>query len=118
MPDQADPTPAPLLFGAQPVSPPDSASARPGRDDVFDDGEVLECTPEQMEIIEEFNWADEQQAKGLFTPYEGKYIAIVHKTVHAAGADICAMRAETAAKTGVKPHRVAIYLVESGINIY
>jgi hypothetical protein len=118
MPDQADPTPAPPLFGAPALSPSDPDSARRSRDDGFADGEVLECTPEQKEIVEEFNWADEQQAKGLFAPYEGKYIAIVHKTVHAAGADISAMRAETAAKTGVKPYRVAIYLVESAINIY
>jgi hypothetical protein len=109
MPDQADP----LLFGAQPVSPPDPASLRPGRDDPFGDGEVLESGPLEKEITEEFNWADEQQEKGLFAPYEGQCLAIVHKTVHAVGADISAMRAETAAKTGVRPERVAIYHVDT-----
>jgi hypothetical protein len=118
MPDQADPTPAPLLFGAQPVNPSDPDSARRGRDDPFEDGEVLECTPEQKEFIEEWRWAIEQHVRGCFAAYEGQHVAIVNKKVYAAGTDIPAMRAEAAAKAGVKPHRVAIYLVESGINIY
>jgi hypothetical protein len=113
MPEQADPTPAVPCPGVQPVVPSDAGSVRPARDDFFGDEEVLECTPAQKEFIEEILWALEQQAKGLFDAYEGKYVAILHKTVYAVGVDISAMRAETAAKAGVRPERVAIYLVEA-----
>ncbi len=113
MPEQADPTPASPFPGVQPVVPSDPGSVRPGRDDRFGDEEVLECTPLQREMIEEWRWAEEQHAKGLFDAYEGKYVAILHKTVHAVGVDISRMMNETAAKAGVRPERVAIYLVEA-----
>ena len=113
MPEQADPIPASPLPGVQPVVPSDPGSVRPGRDDFFKDEEVLECTPHQKDFIEEILWAHEQHAKGLFDAYEGKYVAILHKTVHAVGADIGRMVEETAAKEGVPEERVAIYLVEA-----
>ncbi len=84
------------------------------RDPMFDRDDVLMCSPEQREINAEFNWADEQQAAGAFAAYAGQYLAIVHKTVMAVGADISRMRAEAAARAGVEPYRVAIYHVDTG----
>ena len=113
MPEQADLTPAPPFSELPAVTPPHHGSVRQGRDNPFAGDEVLESCPLEKEIIAEFNWAHEQQAKGLFEPYAGQYLAIVHKTVHAVGVDIVAMRAETAAKTGVRPERVAIFHVDT-----
>ncbi len=116
MPEQADPTPAPPFSGVQPVVPSDHGSVSHDRDDPFGDDEVLECTPHQKEFIEEIRWAIEQHTKGLFAPYAGMYLAILHKTVHAVGADIGRMVKETAAKEGVAEERVAIYHVDTGDN--
>jgi hypothetical protein len=82
------------------------------RDPFWNRDDVLMCSPEQMEIVADFNWADEQRARGAFDAYAGECLAIVNKTVLAVGRDLNSMIAEAAAKAGVDESRVAIYHVE------
>ncbi|HKI37058.1 MAG TPA: hypothetical protein VKA46_34715 [Gemmataceae bacterium] len=84
------------------------------RDPMFARDDVLMCSPEEMAIIAEFNWAYEQQARGAFDAYRGQCVAIVNKTVLAGGIDLARITAEAAAKASVEPHRVAIFDVDPG----
>jgi hypothetical protein len=110
MPEQVDPR------SADPAAAkPEEVSGNGARRDPFwDRDDVLEVGPLHKEIIGELIWACEQEARGAFIDYAGKYLAIVHKTVLAVGGDIERMRAEAAVKAGVPPERVAIHHVDAG----
>ena len=84
------------------------------RDPMFDRDDVLMCSPEEMEVVHDFNWAYEQVALGAFNDYAGQCVAIVNKTVLAVGGDFSRMRAEASAKAGVDPDRVVIFHVGCG----
>jgi hypothetical protein len=81
---------------------------------LWDPNDVLEVGPVQKEVIRDLNWSQEQLARGAFDAYRGELVAIVNKQVLAVGRDESRMVAEAAAKTGVPPHRVAIFHVETG----
>jgi hypothetical protein len=78
----------------------------------FWDGEVRDATPLEWEIIGELRWAHEQEARGAFAGYAGKYLAIVNRAVQAAGGDPGRIIEEAARKASVPPERVALFHVE------
>jgi len=82
------------------------------RDPFWNRSDVLMCSPEEKEIVHDFNWADEQRARGAFDAYAEECLAIVNKTVLGVGRDLNRMIAEAAAKAGVDENRVVIYHVE------
>ncbi|HKI31747.1 MAG TPA: hypothetical protein VKA46_07755 [Gemmataceae bacterium] len=85
-----------------------------GSDFLWDPDDVLEVGPVQKEVIRDLNWGQEQFARGAFDAYRGQLVAIVNKTVLGVGRDEGQLVAEAVAKTGVAPHRVAIFDVDSG----
>lgn len=71
-----------------------------------------EVSPLHKEVIAELRWADEQEAKGAFDAYAGRYLGIVNRALQAVGGDPTKVIAEAATKTGVALERVALFHVE------
>jgi hypothetical protein len=112
MPEQLDPQ---ALAGTGTESRPTGIAVGEGRQASFQlSGEVLKVGPLHAEVIGDLRWAYEQYAQGAFDCYAGQYVAIVNKTVHAAGGDLARMTEEAARKADVRPERVALFHVELG----
>jgi hypothetical protein len=108
MPEQAEPMPV----DAPGAGAGDASLNGSGRDPYWDRDDVLLASPLEREVIGELRWAHEQEACGAFAGYAGKYLAIVNRSVQAAGGDPGRVVDEAAQKAGVPSERVALFHVE------
>ena len=102
MPERADSLPA---------DTPGSVNGR-RRDPFWDCDDVLEVGPKDREIIRELRWAHEQEARGAFVQYGGRYLGIVNRKVQSVGGDPAQVIDEASRAAGVPAGRVALFLVE------
>ena len=108
MPEPVNPplTEQPPAEGERP-----SANGKP-RDPFWDRNDVQYVNASEWEFIHDLRWAHEQEARGAFIDYGGRYLAIVNKTVEAVGGDPASIIEEAARKTGVSPNRVVLFHIE------
>jgi hypothetical protein len=65
--------------------------------------------PLDEEMIDNWRWIVEEGAKGRFYEYDGKYVAIMNKTIYGSGRDPELLEKYVVEKYGLDPKRLIIY---------